>query len=121
MNTELEALAKKFESHRNKYPGRKVHYPPRLAKAASGLDYALGVKVIARSLGISDSSVLAWRKKYKKPDESPTFIPVAIEPQSSEGSGTTCVRIMIVEANLPTANLAATIKGLAASLGGASC
>lgn len=40
-------------------PGRRVHYPPRLAKATSGLDYALGVKVIARSLGISDSSFLA--------------------------------------------------------------
>ena len=121
MTIELEALVSKFQAHRNKKPGKKVNYPQRLAKAVAHLDNSLSPKSIAKALGVSDSSVIAWRRKYSPSSaEAPSFIPVAIET-SGANADVTHVKLVFVEATVPTSSLATTIREISSSLGCGSC
>ena len=127
MKIELDELAKKFQTYRNKRPSKKPCYPPRLQKSAAQLSTITSSKDLAKALGVSTASIKVWARKHQKPEPTTVsdIIPVTISNESDTAldlnTRDVSVKIISMEVSVPISKLAETLNNMLTNLGGSSC
>lgn len=125
MSIDLESLAKKFQNYRARHPGKKVKYPLKLRKAATGLVTDLPQKTVAEELGVSQASMRVWSKRFSSREPNlKDIIPLEITPEVALPGKETeevAVKIVCLEVKIPTSRIKETLQDVLRGMGGASC
>ena len=123
MKIERDSLIQKFQFCRSKAKGKKVVYPLKLRKAAAGLAGEQSSKSLATDLGVSVASIKAWSKAFAPVISEKDLVPIEINgnPTPQRSVDEIKVRIIAMEASVPSSRLAGTLADIIQGMGASSC